>query len=382
MAGNPVPQRVLVVDDVDDVRSLVRRVLSAGGYEVDVAATLAEARAMDPGRYDAVLVDAHLGAERGMDLVDEMRSANPAAAGRCLVMTGGASVALPDGVACLLKPFQLGDLRDAVGALLASAAAVPNQPTGPAPDPGRSAPASAAQVSPAHVPAAKVSAPSPSGSAGDQRATRDAPALLLLAITRRLRARERDGLVDFLHDGPLQDLTAANLALHMMRRSASAAAVQALDAVLSQLDAVAGSLRWLVEGNWPFLQPEDRLAVSLRQRTAWLLATPVTLDTDEQRAGLDAIDVPAIVDVVELMLLAMVDAGSRVKAHVAVRIEVDLIQIELTLSTAAPDREPISDPAKAQSSLDELASALQTRAQIEPGEREWRVRIELRDASA
>jgi hypothetical protein len=202
--------------------------------------------------------------------------------------------------------------------------------------------------------------------------------LLLLAITRRLRARERDGLVDFLHDGPLQDLTAANLALHMMRRSASAATVEALDAVLSQLDSVAGSLRSLVEGNWPFLQPEDRLAVSLRQRTAWLLATPVTLDTDEQRAGLDAIDVPAIVDVVELMLLALVDAGSRVKANVAVRIEVHLIQIELTLSAAAPDREPISDPAKARSSLDELAAALHARAQIEPGEREWQVRIALR----
>jgi hypothetical protein len=202
--------------------------------------------------------------------------------------------------------------------------------------------------------------------------------LLLLAITRRLRARERDGLVDFLHDGPLQDLTAANLALHIMRRSASAAAVQALDAVLSQLDAVAGSLRWLVEGNWPFLQPDDGLAISLQHRTAWLLATPVTVETDERRAALDATDVPAIVDVVELMLLAMVDAGLPVQAHVAVRIEVHLIQIELTLSAAAADGAPVSDLATAQSSLDKLASALQVRAQIEPGEPEWRVRIALR----
>ena len=44
MAGNPVPQRVLVIDDMDEVRTLIRRILSEGGYEVDVAATLAEAR--------------------------------------------------------------------------------------------------------------------------------------------------------------------------------------------------------------------------------------------------------------------------------------------------------------------------------------------------
>ena len=95
----------------------------------------------------------------------------------------------------------------------------------------------------------------------------------------------------------------------MMRRSASPAAVQSFDEVLSQLDMVAGSLRWLVEGNWPFLQPEDRLAVSLQQRTAWLFATPITLDTGERASRTGASDVPAIVDIVELMLLGIVDAG-------------------------------------------------------------------------
>ena len=177
-----MPQRVLVVDDVDEVRSLIRRILSAGGYEVDVAATLAEARGMDPGRYDVVLVDAHLGAERGIDLVDEMRSADPAAAGRCLVMTGGAIVVLPDGVACLLKPFQLGELLDAVRALLQpDAAAVPDQRNWPRPDPGRAAPASAAQVSAPQRQHTQrgpsVSAAPPSGPAGNQPATGARPGL-------------------------------------------------------------------------------------------------------------------------------------------------------------------------------------------------------------
>jgi CheY-like chemotaxis protein len=357
-AGNQVPQRVLVVDDVDEVRSLIRRVLSAGGYEVDVATSLTEAREMDPGQYDAVLVDAHLGRELGLDLVQELRLGDRAAAGRCLVMTGGAIGSLPKGVAFLLKPFQPGELLDAVRAL--------HQPdTAKAVDQRVRAVPEAGQPSPA------------SGSAGTRPATGGHPASRLLAITRRLRTRERDEMVDFLHDGPLQDLTAAILGLHMMRRSAGPAAAQALDATLGQLDAAAGSLRWLVDGNWPFMQPEDGLAVSLQQRTAWLLGTPVTVDTDVQRAELDVFDVPAVVDIVELMLLVMVNAGLRAQAHVAVRIEAHPIQIEVNLTAAEADVELIGDPETAQASLDELASALQAGARIEPGGREWRIRIAL-----
>ncbi len=223
-----------------------------------------------------------------------------------------------------------------------------------------------------------VSADPPSGPAGNQPDTGTPPAWRLLAITRRLRARQRDELVDFLHDGPLQDLAAATLALHMMRRSASPDAAQSFDEVLRQLDMASGSLRWLVDGNWPFLQPEDRLASSLQRRTAWLLATPITLDTGERRPGLQASVVPAIVDIVELMLLGIVDAGLRARAHVAVLSDVHMIQIELTLTGVADDVQPIGEPATARAWLDELASALQAGAQVEPGEREWRARITLR----
>ena len=73
-------KRVLVVDDVAEMRTLIRRVLSADGYQVDVAATLAEARSLDPAGYSAILVDAHLGSEHGIDLVEELRTADPAAA--------------------------------------------------------------------------------------------------------------------------------------------------------------------------------------------------------------------------------------------------------------------------------------------------------------
>ncbi len=109
--------RVLVVDDVDEMRTLIHRALSARGYQVDVAASLAQARALDPARYDAVLVDAGLGREHGVDLIEALRSANPAAAGRCLVMTGGSADTIPAGVPRLVKPFHIAQLLEALRAL-------------------------------------------------------------------------------------------------------------------------------------------------------------------------------------------------------------------------------------------------------------------------
>ena len=110
-------KRVLVVDDVAEMRALIWRILSADGYQVDVAATLAEARGLDPAGYSAVLVDAHLGTEDGTDLIEELRSADPAAVSRCLVITGGTAVAGPAGLALLTKPFRAAELLDAVRAL-------------------------------------------------------------------------------------------------------------------------------------------------------------------------------------------------------------------------------------------------------------------------
>ena len=51
VVGPQVTKRVLVVDDVAEMRTLIQRVLSADGYQVDVAATLAEARSLDQRGY-------------------------------------------------------------------------------------------------------------------------------------------------------------------------------------------------------------------------------------------------------------------------------------------------------------------------------------------
>ena len=373
MPGTTTGLRVLVVDDVEEVRILIQRALGARGYDVDVAATLAEARRLDPGGYDAVLVDAHLGSERGMDLVEALRSEDLQAVGRCLVMTGGTTDTLPDGVARLAKPFQLGELIDAVRVL--------HEPdTGPQPG---IAPGSARQPGIAPGPGRRLGTAPGSGAdplasvppGGSRPAAGEAQTWQLLRVARRLRARERHELVDFLHDGPIQELTAVTLELQMMCRSVPPA--PRLDAVLHRLSSAAGSLRWLVDGPWPFLEPEVRLAPALQQRTAWLLAAPVTVDADEHAAELGTAEVSAVADVVELMLLGMVTANPPAHAHVAVGTDEHMIQIDLTLTSAAGDDQAIGDPATAQAALDELASALGASMEARLRGRRWRARIGL-----
>src|ERR1700722_15190528 len=80
--------RVLVVDDAPDLRAVVGRVLGSCGYRVDAVSTLAEARAMTPGEYDAVLVDMRLGSEQGTTLITELIAVDPRLANRCPLMSG------------------------------------------------------------------------------------------------------------------------------------------------------------------------------------------------------------------------------------------------------------------------------------------------------
>jgi DNA-binding response OmpR family regulator len=364
--GSSANTRVLVVDDVEEMRILIHRALGGRGYDVDVAATLAEARTMGPAGYDAVLVDAHLGSERGIELVEALCSEDPAAAGRCLVMTGGATDRLPEGVACLAKPFQLGELIAAVSALGRPRAVPPaDRQAGPGPGP----------------------CPSPGlGIKAGMRPGRSQPpaagpqAWQLLRLTRQLRERERHELVDFLHDGPIQELTAVTLELQMMARSVPSA--PRFERVLQRLSAASGSLRWLVDGPLPFHEPETRLATSLQQRTAWMLATPVTVDADEQGSGLAASEISVVADIVELMLLGMATAGPPVQAHVAVRTDEDLIQIGLTRTSAPADDQAPDGLATAQPTLDALASALGATVDVDISGRHWLARIVLRRQAA
>ena len=372
-------KRVLVVDDVAEIRNLIRRVLGADEYQVDVASTLAEARAMGAAGYDVVVVDSHLGSDSGIDLIDELRSADPAAACRCLVITGDPADAR-SGLAYLTKPFLAPDLLDAVGALSHPAASTP-QPGPPgsgspgnaspgyaSSQPGRPGPGPGVRPDPAAPPETppRVSPPA-------------TPAQIrhVLAVIRRLRVRERRDLVGFLHDGPIQELTAGTLEAQMMRRSAPAGLASRVDAVLRQIEAASGALRWLVDGEWPFMQPEVRLAGALRQRCAWLLAEPLSVDIDPDCAGLAAGDVPAVVDVAELMLLALVPEYCPVRARLAVCGPPRLI--ELTLTVAGSGDQALGDPGPAQAALHDLAEALIAVAHTEFAVDRWQASIALRD---
>jgi len=358
--------RVLVVDDFAEIRVLIQRTLSASGYQVDVAATLAQARAMDPAAYDAVLVDAGLGADRGVDLIEALRAENPAAAGRCLVMTGGAVDDIPAGVACLTKPFQAAELLDAVHAL--------QQPrTSSAADPGTRVPAG--QADPTAGDRASTAGDRAHLAGDGTPGTAAAQAWQLLGVIRRLRERERQELVDFLHDGPLQGLTAVALDLQMARSEAAVPAPR-LEAALRELKTAAGSLRWLVDGHWTSLMARTTLADALRQRTEWLLAAPATVHADAGAATPTAAEIPVIVDVAELMLFGILPASPPMRADVAVRAEADEIRIDLAL-TADRDEPPADHPSAVQAALGELASALGAAAHADVRDQPWQARLVL-----
>lgn len=216
-----------------------------------------------------------------------------------------------------------------------------------------------------------VSAPAPGAEA--QRTA--GQAWQLLRLTRRLRTHERRELTDFLHDGPIQELTALALDLQLMSRSGPGPGTR-IDAMLQRLDAATSALRWLIEESWSFLTPETQLAAAITQRTSWLLSEPVTVDADRKAGDVDPADMPVIVDVVELLLLGLIPPGQPALAEVAVRTPRRLIQIELTL-TAAGGSELTGDRSAALASLDELACALgaSARATLDGGR--WRASLAL-----
>lgn len=114
---------ILVLDDEPSLRLLCRVNLELEGYRVLEAATLEEARiAIDDEPVDAALLDMHVGAERGLDLLPELRALEPPAA--VVVLSGTSEVTVEtrarvDGV--LGKPFALDELSETVERVLAGA---------------------------------------------------------------------------------------------------------------------------------------------------------------------------------------------------------------------------------------------------------------------
>jgi DNA-binding response OmpR family regulator len=100
---------VLVVDDEPSIRLLCRVNLELEGFTVLEAASVPAAReALSAARVDVVLVDVHVGAHDGRDLIRELRAVGDTP--RCALLTGSVQLS-PDERAgaddVIEKPFSL-----------------------------------------------------------------------------------------------------------------------------------------------------------------------------------------------------------------------------------------------------------------------------------
>jgi DNA-binding response OmpR family regulator len=107
---------VLVVDDEPAIRLLCKVNLELAGYEVREAGTLDAARAHLDGGVDVVLLDLHVGNERGNTLLEELRKRRIPVA----VVTGSADLESLAGIAdaVLAKPFTIDELEATVARLV------------------------------------------------------------------------------------------------------------------------------------------------------------------------------------------------------------------------------------------------------------------------
>jgi len=111
---------VLVVDDDRSLRFLCRVNLELEGYDVLEAASLPAARALLAAEpVSVVLLDLHLGSERGETLIEELRAREPRIP--VVVVTGSSDLDAGDlrlaADAVLGKPFEIEGLLAAVQAL-------------------------------------------------------------------------------------------------------------------------------------------------------------------------------------------------------------------------------------------------------------------------
>jgi DNA-binding NtrC family response regulator len=110
---------VLVVDDDPSLRLLCRVNLELEGYRVVEAGTVSEAQqALDHEPVDVILLDVHLGNERGLTLVSAIEERGLGAS--MALLTGSPVAHLPDGVAVIPKPFDIADLSTTVRRLAAA----------------------------------------------------------------------------------------------------------------------------------------------------------------------------------------------------------------------------------------------------------------------
>ncbi len=108
-----VPSSVLVVEDEEVVRRLVRQVLEQAGYDVADAADGAEALELAASRrIDLLLTDMTMPGLSGREVAEQLRAAQPEL--KVIYMSGYADGALEQGVEVLEKPFTFDVLTEKI----------------------------------------------------------------------------------------------------------------------------------------------------------------------------------------------------------------------------------------------------------------------------
>jgi DNA-binding response OmpR family regulator len=116
-AGQPV--RVLVVEDFAQLREMLTDGLLRAGFAVESAGSVQHALALQPERFDALVVDQRLDGALGTDMFHTLYDQDAAIASRFILMTADErAVDLPAGVPILLKPFRITVLVDALRQLV------------------------------------------------------------------------------------------------------------------------------------------------------------------------------------------------------------------------------------------------------------------------
>jgi DNA-binding NtrC family response regulator len=122
--------RILVVDDDDEMRAVLRRMLESDGYDVTErsrATHVLETLRKDP--FDVVILDKEMPGLTGLDLLPVLRHEFPRLPVVFVTAFGGRQVAASairlGATSYLEKPFRLAQLRDAIEGLLAPSADEP-----------------------------------------------------------------------------------------------------------------------------------------------------------------------------------------------------------------------------------------------------------------
>jgi DNA-binding NtrC family response regulator len=113
------PERILVVDDEENVLVLFKRILAKEGYEVECATSGYEAlEKLEDDTFDLVLTDLKMNGMDGMDLIRKSKALNPAVPFVMITAYGTIEAAMTAGKEgvenFLIKPIDIQELKSAV----------------------------------------------------------------------------------------------------------------------------------------------------------------------------------------------------------------------------------------------------------------------------